>query len=72
MRKFGRAAAAVAGAASLLSITVLASAYTTGSAAMAAPSTTPGAGTLARIKQDGPMAMLRNQPSAPRAFSGNP
>ena len=69
MRKFGRAAATAAGAASLLSITVLASAYTTGSAAMAAPSA-PRAGTLAHVKPGGPMALPRNQSSAPRAFSG--
>jgi hypothetical protein len=69
MRKFGRAAATAAGAASLLSITVLASAYTTGSAAMAAPATTR-ADTLARIKPGGPMALPRNQSSAPRTFSG--
>src|SRR5437899_3867396 len=75
MRKFGRAAAIAAGAASLaslaglLSITVPASAFTTGSAAMAAPAATR-AGTLARIKPGGPMALPRNQQSAPQAFSG--
>ena len=69
MRKFGRAAATAAGAASLLSITVLASTYTTSSAAMAAPSA-PREGTLAHVKPGGPIALPRNQSSAPRAFSG--
>jgi len=71
MRKYGRAAATAVGAASLaslLSVTVLASAYAASSAAVAAPATR--AGTLARIKPGGPMAVARNQPSAPRAFSG--
>lgn len=70
----GRAAAIAAGAASLaslaglLSITVPASAYTTGSVALTAPAATR-AGTLARIKPGGPMALPRNQSQA-RAFSG--
>ena len=77
MRKFGRAAAIAAGAASLasltglasaLSVTVPASAYTTGSA-LAAPAATR-AGTLARIKPGGPMAVPRNRSSALPAFSG--
>jgi hypothetical protein len=71
MRKFGRAAATAAGAvslASLLSITVPASAYTTGSVAPAPAATRLG--TLARIKPGGPMALPRNQSSAPRAFYG--
>ena len=71
MRKFGRAAVTAAGAvslASLLSITVLASAYATGSAAPAPAATRLG--TLARIKPGGPMALPRNQSSAPRAFYG--
>ena len=74
MRKFGRAAVTAAGAvslaslASLLSITVPASAYTTGSAAPAPAATRLG--TLARIKPGGPMALPRNQSSAPRAFYG--
>ena len=67
MRKFGRAATA-AGAASLAAITVMASGYTTGSAAMAAPAA-PRAGTLAHIKPGGPMAVPRHRSSAP-AFSG--
>src|SRR6266516_2368609 len=77
MRKFGIAAAIAAGAASLasltglasaLSVTVPASAYTTGSA-LAAPAATR-AGTLARIKPGGPMAVPRNRSSALPAFSG--
>jgi hypothetical protein len=36
---------------------------------MAAPSA-PRAGTLAHVKPGGPMALPRNQSSAPRAFSG--
>jgi Peptidase A4 family len=70
MRKFGRAAVTAAGAASLLTATVLASAYSTGSAALAAPAVTK-AGTLARIRPGGPMAAAGNTPAAARAFSGN-
>jgi hypothetical protein len=70
MRKFGRAAVTAAGAASLLAMTVLASAYTTGSAALAAPAAGK-AGTLARIRPGGPMAALGNKSSAPLAFPGN-
>jgi Peptidase A4 family len=69
MRKFAHAVTA-AGAASLLAMTVLASAFTSGSAALAAPAATR-AGTLARIKPGGPMAAPGNRPSASRAFSGN-
>jgi len=70
MRKFGRAAVTAAGTASLLTATVLASAYTSGSAALAAPAVTK-AGALARIKPGGPMAAAGNTSAAPRAFSGN-
>jgi len=70
MRKFGRAAVTAAGTASLLTATVLASAYTSGSAALAAPAVTK-AGALARIKPGGPMAAAGNASAAPRAFSGN-
>lgn len=73
MRKFGRAAVTAAGAASLaglLAVAVLASAYTAGSAALAAPALTK-AGTLARIKPGGPMAATGHRSAAPRAFSGN-
>ena len=69
MRKFGRAAATAAGAASLLAVAFMASAYTTGSAAMAAPAATK-AGTLAQVKPGGPMALPGNRPSAPLTFSG--
>ncbi len=69
MRKSAHAAV-TAGAASLLTLTVLASAYASGSAALAAPAAT-GAGTLARIRPGGPMTVPGNQPSAPRAFSEN-
>jgi hypothetical protein len=68
MRKFGRAAA-TAGAASLLAVAFMASAYTTGSAAMAAPAATK-AGTVAQVKPGGPMALPGNRPSAPWTFSG--
>lgn len=67
MRTFGRAAATAAGAASLLAVAVLASAYTTGSAAMAAPAVTK-AGALARVKPGGPMSIAGNRSSAPQAF----
>jgi hypothetical protein len=67
MRTFGRAAATAAGAASLLAVAVLASSYTTSSAAVAAPAVTK-AGTLARVKPGGPMAIAGNRSSAPRAF----
>lgn len=67
MRTLRRAATA-AGAASLLAVAVMASAYTTGSAAMAAP-TAPKAGTLARVRPGGPMALPGNRPSVPRTFS---
>jgi hypothetical protein len=70
MRKFGRAAVTAAGAAGLLAMAVLASAYTSGSAALAAPAVTK-AGTLARIKPGGPMAAAGNRSAAPQAFSGN-
>lgn len=76
MRKFGRAAATTAaGAASLaslagfLAVAVLASAFTTGSAALAAPGA-PQAGTLARVRPGGPMAVPGNRPAGPAAFSG--
>jgi hypothetical protein len=49
---------------------VLASTYTTGSAALAAPAVTK-AGTLARIRPGGPMAAPGNPSAAPKAFSGN-
>lgn len=51
-------------------MTVLASAYPGGSAALAAPAATR-AGTLARIRPGGPMTAPGNRPPAPRAFSGN-
>ena len=79
MRKFGRAAAASAGAgagagaaglAALLAVTVLASVFTTGSAALAAPGA-PRPGTLARVRPGGPMAALGNHPAGPGAFSGS-
>jgi hypothetical protein len=72
MRKFGRAAATAVGSASLaglLAVTVLASAFTAGSAAMAAPAAAQ-AGPLAKIKPGGPMALPGNRPTAPLAFSG--
>lgn len=69
MRKFAHAAGA-ASLAGLLAITVLASAYTSGPAALAAPAATR-AGTLARIRPGGPMTAPGNRPSAPRAFPGN-
>jgi hypothetical protein len=69
MRKFGRAAATAAGAAGLLTVAFMASAYTTGSAAMAAPAAMK-AGTLARVRPGGPMALPGNRPSAPWTFSG--
>jgi len=70
MRKFGRAAVTAAGAASLLAMAFLASAYTTDSAALAAPAAAK-AGTLARIRPGGPMAPPGNPPPESRAFSGN-
>jgi hypothetical protein len=69
MRKFGRAAATAAGAASLLAVAFMASAYTAGSAAMAAPAATK-AGTVAQVKPGGPMVLPGNRPSAPWTFSG--
>jgi hypothetical protein len=69
MRKFGRAAGTAAGAAGLLAVAFMASAYTTGSAAMAAPAAMK-AGTLARVKPGGPMALPGHRPSAPWTFSG--
>ena len=69
MRKFGRAAATAAGAASLATITVLASGYATGSAALAAPAA-PRAGRLAQIRPGGPMAVPRNRSAARQAFYG--
>ncbi len=69
MRKFGRAAATAAGAASLLAVAFMASAYTPGSAAMAAPAATK-AGRLAQVRPGGPMALPGNRPSAPWTFSG--
>jgi len=69
MRKFGRAAATAVGSASLLAVAVLASAFTTGSAAMAAPAAVQ-AGPLTKIKPGGPMALPGNRPAAPLAFSG--
>src|SRR5260370_42366061 len=69
MRSFASAAALAAGAASLLSMTVLASTYSPGSAALAATAATR-AGMLAHIKPGGPMALPRNQSSAQRTFSG--
>lgn len=68
MRKFGRAAA-VAGAASLLAAALLASAYTTGSAALAARAS-PRAAPLAKVKPGGPMAAPAPRPGTPETFSG--
>jgi hypothetical protein len=67
MRKFGRAAATAACA---LSVAVLASAYTTGPAASAAPAATQAA-PLAKIRPGGPMAVSGHRTSAPAAFSGS-
>lgn len=68
MRTLRRAAATAAGATSLLAVAVMASAFTTGSAAMAAPAA-PKAVTLARVKPGGPMGLPGNRPSAPQTFS---
>jgi hypothetical protein len=67
MTKFGHVAAYAACA---LAATVLASAYTTGSAASAAPAGTRAA-PLAKVRPGGPMAVSGNRPSPPVAFSGN-
>jgi len=67
MRKFGRAAAIAACA---LSVAALASAYTTGPAASAAPAATQAA-PLAKIKPGGPMAVSGHRTSAPATFSGS-
>jgi len=75
MRKFGRAAAIAVGSASLagltgltglLTVAVLTSAVTMGSAAMAAPT----AGPLAKVRPGGPMALPGNRPATPLTFSG--
>jgi Peptidase A4 family len=70
MRKFAHAAVTAAGAAGLLTMTVLASAYISGPTALAAPAGTR-AGTLARIRPGGPMTAPGNRSPARRAFSGN-
>lgn len=67
MKKFGRAAAIAACA---LSVAVLASAYTTGPAASAAPAATQAA-PLAKIKPGGPMVVSGHRTSAPATFSGS-